>query len=79
VLNLKLGAATGRANSAVLSLQPGITLPATQTKQGYIGIGKNFRRWEVQLLADYLETDVVEEKLTLTLSFTANLGARVTR
>jgi hypothetical protein len=78
LVNLKLGAATGRANSAVLSLQRGISLPATQSKQGYIGIGKSFRRWEVQLLADYLETDLVE-KATLTLSFTAYLGARVTR
>jgi hypothetical protein len=77
-VNLKLGAATGRANSAVLSLQRGISLPASQSKQGYIGIGKSFRRWEVQLLADYLETDLVE-KATLTLSFTAYLGARVTR
>ena len=78
LVNLKLGVATGRANSAVLSLQRGISLPATRSNQGYIGIGKSFKRWEVQLLADYLETDLIE-KTTLTLSFTAYLGARVTR
>jgi hypothetical protein len=77
-LNLKLGAATGRANPAVLVLQPGITLPATRTRQGYAGIGKTFKRGEVQLIADYLETGEAE-KVTLTLSFTAYLGARVTR
>ena len=76
--NLKLGAATGRANPDVLRLQPGITMPATETRQGYIGIGKNFKQWEVLILADYLETDLVE-KVTLTLSFTAYLGARGTR
>lgn len=78
LVNLKLGAATGRANSAVLTLQRGISLPATESKQGYIGIGKTFKRWEVLLLADYLETDLVE-KTTLTLSFTTYLGARGTR
>jgi TonB dependent receptor len=76
--NLKLGGATGEANPAVLILQPGITLPATQSKQGYMGIGKTFKRGEVLFIADYLETGEVE-KVTLTLSFTAYLGARVTR
>jgi len=78
VVNLKFGGASGRANPAVLILQPGITLPAVQSKQAYAGIGKTFRRGEVLLLADYLETGRVE-KVTLTLSFTAYLGSRVTR
>jgi hypothetical protein len=77
-LNLKLGGAGGEANPAVLILQPGVTLPATRSKQAYVGVGKTFKRGEVQLLADYLETGEIE-KTTLTLSFTAYLGARVTR
>lgn len=78
LLNLKLGGASGRANPAVLVPLPGVTLPATQSKQAYLGIGKTFRRGEIQLLGDYLETGEAE-KVTLTLSFTAYLGARVTQ
>jgi hypothetical protein len=77
-LNLKMGASTGRANPAVLVPVNGVTLPATESKQGYIGVGKTFSRGEVQLIGDYLETGEVE-KATLTLSFTAFLGARITR
>jgi outer membrane receptor protein involved in Fe transport len=78
LLSLKAGASTGHANPAVLVLQPGVTLPAQQSKQAYVGIGKAFKRGEVELLADYLETGPTE-KMTLTLSFTAYLGARVPR
>jgi hypothetical protein len=78
VLNLKMGASTGRANPAVIATLEGIAIPATQSKQGYLGIGKTFSRGEVQLIGDYLEAGEVE-KVTLTLSFTAYLGARVTR
>jgi TonB dependent receptor len=78
VLNLKLGASSGRANPAVLILQPGIALPATETRQGFIGIGKTFTRGELLFLADYLETGEAE-KVTLTLSFTAYLGSRVSK
>jgi hypothetical protein len=77
-LNLKVGASTGHANPAVLVLQPGVTLPAQQSKQGYVGIGKAFKRWSVEFIADYLETGPTE-KVTLTLSFTAYLGARRTQ
>jgi hypothetical protein len=79
-LNLKLGGATGQASPAVLVFGGGgaldFTLPATKSKQGYFGIGKTFKRGEVLFIADYLETDNAE-KVTLTLSFTAFLGARV--
>jgi TonB dependent receptor len=78
LLSLKVGASTGHANPAVLVLQPDVTLPAQQSKQGYIGIGKAFKRGEIEFLADYLETGPTE-KVTLTLSFTAYLGARGTR
>lgn len=78
LLNWKVGAAAGHANPAVLVLTPGVALPATQTRQGYFGIGKTFSRGEVLFIADYLETGEAE-KVTLTLSFTAFLNARVGR
>lgn len=77
-VNLKAGGATGEASPAVLVLQPDISLPPTQTRQGYVGIGKTFKHWEVLLVGDYLETGEAE-KVTLTLSFTAFLGARGTK
>jgi hypothetical protein len=73
--NLFLGGASGRANPAVLVLQPGITLPATHSKQAFAGVAGIFTRGEVQLIGDYLEVSG-SEKLTLTLSFTAYIGSR---
>lgn len=73
--NLKVGGATGQADPSVLVLVPGVTLPAVNSKQGFVGIGKTFSRGEVQLLGDYLETGE-SEKVTVTLSFTAYLGYR---
>jgi hypothetical protein len=74
-LNLMLGGSSGRANPAVLVLQPGVVLPASNSKQGFLGIGKTFRHGEVMLMGDYLEVSGVE-KVTATLSFTAYLGSR---
>ena len=73
--NLMLGGASGTANPSVLVLQPGVTLPASQSKQGFVGIGKTFSRGEVLLLGDYLEV-AGSEKVTITLNFTAYLGSR---
>lgn len=78
-VNLKLGGASGRANPTVILF--GLDdrrIPATRTHQAYAGIGKTFKRGEFQFLVDYLETGDVE-KVTVTLSFTAYLGARVAR
>lgn len=74
-LNLMLGGASGRANPAVLVLEPGVVLPPSYSTQGFLGIGKTFRHGEVTLLGDYLEV-AGSEKLTATLSFTAYLGSR---
>lgn len=74
-LNLKIGGATGRADPSVLVLQPGISLPAVSSKQGFVGVGKTFERGELQLTGDYLETGEAE-KVTVTLSFTAYIGSR---
>ncbi|MBL8270696.1 hypothetical protein [Steroidobacter sp.] len=74
-VNFLIGAAAGRADPSVLNLQPGVTLPVQDLKQGFIGIGKVFAKGEVQLLGDYLELES-SEKVTVTLSFTAYLGSR---
>lgn len=74
-INLMLGGSTGTANPAVLVLQPGVVLPASQSKQGFLGIGKTFKRGEISLLGDYLEVSGTE-KVTVTLSFTAYVGSR---
>lgn len=73
--NLMLGGSSGTANPSVLVLQPGVTLPASDSTQGFLGIGKTFKRGEILLLGDYLEVSGTE-KITVTLSFTAYLGYR---
>ena len=74
-VNFMAGGSTGRANPAVLVLQPGVVLPPSYSTQGFLGFGKTFKRAEVQLMGDYLEVSGAE-KITLTLSFTALLGSR---
>ncbi|MFC4313477.1 hypothetical protein ACFPN2_30655 [Steroidobacter flavus] len=74
-VNFLLGGSTGTANPAVLVLQPGVVLPASQSKEGFVGIGKTFKRAEITLLGDYLDVSG-SEKYTVTLSFTAYLGSR---
>lgn len=73
--NFLMGGSTGRANPSVLVLQPGVVLPASYSTQGFIGIGKTFKRGEILLLGDYLEVSGAE-KVTVTLSFTAYMGSR---
>lgn len=73
--NLMAGGAFGQADPSVVNLQPGLTLPAQDTQQGFIGIGKTFARGEVLLLGDYLKL-ADSEKVTVILSFTSYLGSR---
>ena len=75
VMNFLIGGALGHADPSVVNLQPGLTLPSQDLKQGFIGIGKTFRGGEIQLLGDYLELGE-SEKVTVVLSFTAYLGSR---
>ena len=74
-VNLMIGGASGRADPSVVNLQPGLTLPAQDLTQGFVGIGKAFSRGEVQVVGDYLKL-ADSEKVTFTLSFTAYLGSR---
>jgi hypothetical protein len=75
-VTLKAGGATGRADPSVLVNDPLLgALPAVKSKQGFIGVGKTFKRGEVQLISDYLKTGD-SKKITVTLSLTAYLGNR---
>jgi hypothetical protein len=74
-LNVLFGGSTGTANPAVLVLAPGVVLPASQSKEGFLGFSKVFKRGEVTLLGDYLDVSGTE-KVTVTLNFTAYLGSR---
>lgn len=74
-MNFLIGGAMGDADPSVVNLQPGLTLPSQDLQQVFLGIGKTFSRVEVTLLGDYLELGE-SEKVTVTLSFTAFLGAR---
>lgn len=74
-VHLMFGGSSGRADPSVLVLEPGVTLPASESTTGFVGIGKAFARGELQLLGDYLKIGG-SEKVTVTLSFTAYIGAR---
>jgi hypothetical protein len=74
-VNVLLGGSTGTANPAVLVLQPGVVLPASQSNEYFLGFSKPFKRAEVQLLGDLLEVSG-SKKYTVTLSFIAYLGSR---
>lgn len=75
ILHFMIGGATGTADPSVINIQPGLSLPARDLKQAFIGFGKTFSRAEVQLLGDYLELED-SEKVTVTLSFSVFIGSR---
>jgi hypothetical protein len=69
-LNVFVGGATGNAAPVVLNLQPGITVPVSNLKQGFAGVSRAFSFGEVQLVGDYLESGD-SERITVLLNFTA--------
>lgn len=74
-VNFFIGGATGSADPVVLNLQPGVVLPVSEVDQGFIGFTKVFSRGEIQLVGDYL-TSGDSERISVTLNFTAYVGAR---
>jgi len=74
-INIMLGGSTGKANPAVLVLQPGVVLPPSYSNEYFLGFAKPFKRAEVQLLGDLLEVSG-SKKYTVTLSVIAYLGSR---
>lgn len=74
-VNFFVGGASGTADPAVVNLQPGLDLPVSDLRQGFIGFSRPFPGGEILLLGDYLEL-AGSERTTLTLSVTFNIGAR---
>ena len=56
-VTLTAGGAWGQADPSVVNVTPGLSLPAQDTRQGFVGIGKTFSRGEILLLGDYLELE----------------------
>lgn len=74
-MNFLIGGAVGEADPSVVNLQPGLTLPSQDLKEGFVGVGKTVSFGEISLLGDYLKLGD-SKKVTVTLSFTAFLGSR---
>jgi hypothetical protein len=70
-LNFFIGGAAGSAAPVVLNLQPGITLPVSNLKQGFAGLGKTFSFGDFQLVGDYLKSGD-SERITVFVNFTAS-------
>ena len=70
-MNFFIGGAAGSAAPVVLNLQPGITLPVSNLKEGFAGLGKTFSFGELQLVGDYLESGD-NERITVYVNFTAS-------
>jgi hypothetical protein len=62
--NLIVGGATGQATPVVLN-QAGLRLPGTglNTKEGYLGVTKQFSRIDITLMGDYLELGTFKRKM----------------
>ncbi len=73
VVHLIAGGAFGRADPAVVHLQPGLELPSRTLREGFLGAARIFPRSEILVLADYLELGD-SERVTVTLSFTLHLN-----
>lgn len=74
-MKLMFGGAVGTADPTVINLQPGLSSPPRDLREGFLGVGRTFGRGEINLIGDYLEMEE-SEKVTVTLSFTAYLGSR---
>jgi hypothetical protein len=71
-VNLIVGGAGGKASPAVVDLQTGLTQPGLTLREGFIGVARPFRRFELTLLGDYLKL-AETERVTLTLNCTVHL------
>jgi hypothetical protein len=72
-LNWLVGGATGHVAPPVVNLYTGLTGPAPQLREGYLGLSKSFARTKWSLLGDYLKV-AGQRRITLTLVCTLRLG-----
>ncbi|HVS75330.1 MAG TPA: hypothetical protein VHE11_00225 [Steroidobacteraceae bacterium] len=75
--NWVLGGATGHVAPPVVNLYTGLTGPAPQLREGYVGLSKDFSRSDWSILADYLKV-AGERRITLTVVCTLHVGRSAT-
>jgi hypothetical protein len=73
-VNWLIGGAAGHVAPPIVNLYTGLTGPAPQLREGYVGVSKSFagRTWSI--LGDYLKV-AGERRLTLTVVCTLPVGA----
>lgn len=72
-VNWQLGGATGHVAPPVVNLYTGLTGPAPQLREGYLGVSKAFSRVDWSLLGDYLKV-AGQKRITVTLVCTLHIG-----
>jgi hypothetical protein len=72
-VNWQLGGATGHVAPPVVNLYTGLTGPAPQLREGYLGVSKAFSRVDWSLLGDYLKV-ATQKRITVTLVCTLHIG-----
>jgi hypothetical protein len=72
-VNWLLGGATGHVAPAVVNLYTGISEPAPQLREGYVGISKSFAGSDWSILGDYMKV-ANEKRITLTVVCMLHVG-----
>ena len=72
-VNWLLGGAVGHVAPSIVNIYTGLTGPAPQLREGYVGISKSFSHSDWSILADYLKV-AGEERVTLTVVCTLQAG-----
>ncbi len=76
-VNWLIGGATGHVAPPIVNLYTGLTGPAPQYREGYLGIAKAFSRVDLSLLGDYLSVSGTR-RITLTLVCTLHVARTAT-
>ncbi len=72
-VNWLVGGAAGHVAPAVVNLYTGLTGPAPQLREGYLGLSKSFGRTDWSILGDYLKV-AGETRITLTIVCALHVG-----
>ena len=72
-VNWLVGGAAGHVAPPVVNLYTGLTGPAPQLREGYLGLSKSFGRTDWSVLGDYLKV-AGQTRITLTIVCTLHVG-----
>lgn len=72
-VNWLVGGATGHVAPPVVNLYTGLTGPAPQLREGYLGLSRSFGRTDWSILGDYLRV-AGQTRITLTVVCTLHVG-----